>query len=446
MRTRSDGSDTYYTSSGTSPPRLVLDGFVIPDDLSGLSLDSKHPGDYTPGERPVLAHETHVETPLREWLVCPDPKTHLDPHTGELKPFFVLTRVKDEYEPARCGLNTCPICVWINSWGYARAIQRAGIDFVLGLSQVGSPGETWSEIGPRMSSFFFQLRLVYPTLKHGFGVEPNPAETGAHAHCYLHLDDESISPEVIAECASRVGIGPEFKLDRPEPNSKQSFFGYAMKTLADPATQAAYRAVNGTRIFHTSKTGFFRDGKGGPTLTLRQAKSRKPTGPVTRFTTQPTPLVAAPMATTTVQTTTNHPATDQSNVRMTMPQASPEVQESIDRVLSRINRPPSPQGDTDVMPTSPPVRVPQPLRDLTDPVDAPKPPVAHTESPTEPLRDFSDEPAPAKVPRAKWVRQRIPAKHEMTAEESYALLRKVNDGMGLETSSFEEFMKLRAAR
>ena len=52
-----------------------------------------------------------------------------------------------------------------------------------------------------------------------------------------------ISPKVAA--ASRAGIEPEFKLVRPQSNSTQSYYGYGFKNLADPATQAARRAVNG---------------------------------------------------------------------------------------------------------------------------------------------------------------------------------------------------------
>ena len=76
--------------------------------------------------------------------------------------------------------------------------------------------------------------------------------------------------------ASRAGLGPEFKLVKPQPNSTQSFYGYGFKTLADPTQQATFMALNGTRLTHTSKSGFWRDGKNGPPLTFKRATSRKP--------------------------------------------------------------------------------------------------------------------------------------------------------------------------
>ena len=133
------------------------------------------------------------------------------------------------------------------------------------------------DIRKRMNLFFSVMKKYYPTIKHGYNVEFNPAGTGNHANCYIHTaSNETISPKIVAKAASRAGIGPEFKLVRPQSNSTQSYYGYGFKALADPVTQAACRAVNGPRLFHTSKSGFWRDGKNGPPLSFKRATSRRP--------------------------------------------------------------------------------------------------------------------------------------------------------------------------
>ena len=144
------------------------------------------------------------------------------------------------------------------------------------LTQVGI---AWPDISKRVASFFFEMRKYYPTLKAGYGVEFNPAGTGAHALCYMHTaTNENISSKVVAKAASRVGIGPVFDLQRPRPNSTQTFFQYQFKSLATAAGRAAYRVLNGPKgIFHTSKSGFYRDGIGGRPLTAKQAKSQEAT-------------------------------------------------------------------------------------------------------------------------------------------------------------------------
>jgi hypothetical protein len=244
--------DTFYTSSGTSPPPL----------LDYIPPSSDTPPSASP--LPVLNHERHESTQPKPRLVCPTPKAlgfYLDLNTGE-------------YVESRCTRNTCPVCCVINSWGLSRAIRRADPDYSITVTQVG---QTWAAISVRMRKFFQELVKYYPTLKYCYSVEPNPQGTGNHAHGYIHTaSNETIYEAVVAKAASRAGLGTEFRLVKPQPNSTQSFYGYPTKTLADPAQQATFMALNGTRLTHTSKSGFWRDGKNGPPLTFKRATSRKP--------------------------------------------------------------------------------------------------------------------------------------------------------------------------
>jgi hypothetical protein len=240
-------------------PALSTDSPIPVEPSLHVTLDWIHAHGpnhvHEPGAKHVAQND--ARTPR---LVCPNPKPgayYLDTRTGE-------------YEPSRCERNTCPVCCVINSWSIAAAIKRAEPDYVLVLTQVGI---AWSDTSKRLNRFFYHLAQWYPTIKYGFQVEFNPAGTGNHANVYLHTaGNENISPKTVTKCASRVGIGPVFNLKRPRPNCTTTFYEYGFKNLVDEATQDHYRELNGTRIFHTSKQGFWRDGRDGDSLTFHQAK------------------------------------------------------------------------------------------------------------------------------------------------------------------------------
>jgi hypothetical protein len=71
------------------------------------------------------------------------------------------------------------------------------------------------------------------------------------------------------------GEVPKWHLKKLKPGTDAGYFQYPMKTLADPDQAAAFLELNGTpshpQVVHASRP-FWRDGVGGPTLSLQEAK------------------------------------------------------------------------------------------------------------------------------------------------------------------------------
>ncbi len=170
--------------------------------------------------------------------------------------------------PARCHRNTCYDCAIWNARAVARAIWLAEPDYVLTLTDVG---DTYEEIAKRIRKLIEKMRKTYPTFECARMVEENPEETGNHAILYIHVADKRISRRVVERAWPKM-----IYLQRPRPKAGPPFFGYQMKSLADPDMAKIYLALNGTpkrQYLVHSTNGFWRDGRGGKKLTRAKAET-----------------------------------------------------------------------------------------------------------------------------------------------------------------------------
>jgi hypothetical protein len=204
-------------------------------------------------------------------LECSNPKTigQVDPDNGEIQHVirFRFDQNLRRQVPVRCGRNDCYACAIWNGRNIARAIWLSQPNYALTLTDVGN---TYELILKRLNKFISRMREFYPTLEYAWMVEPNPRETGNHAHFFIHTLDETIRKSVVERAWTR-----RVDLKRVRTNSTVPYFGYELKTLAVPELARVYRSLNGVpqkqALVHNSN-GFFRDGNGGKVMTRAEAE------------------------------------------------------------------------------------------------------------------------------------------------------------------------------
>lgn len=203
-------------------------------------------------------------------LECPTPRTetywncHLQKEVTESR--YRYDCYTKRWVPVRCSRNGCPACGILKARRIAWAIWLAQPDYALTLTMVGLTREIAMR---KINKFVGALREIYPTLKYTCQIEPNAGDTGNHAHLYIHVADRVLRKSVIERKWKH-----RIQLTRLWPNTTVRFFGYPMKCLADPDSRDAFLALNGVpkkQSLVYASPGFWRDGRGGPTMNREKA-------------------------------------------------------------------------------------------------------------------------------------------------------------------------------
>ena len=210
---------------------------------------------------------------------CPNPKGrwNVDVDTGEatFEPFIRWLRDSGEILTWRCSRNSCPSCVITNARRIAGAIRLSEPTHAVALTQVGNDRDTIRE---RVARFSASMRRTLPEFRWVWAAEPNPRGTGTHIHGFAHTgtSGSEIEDLSVAKAARSSCVGSVLHVRDIKPNSNAQYFAYPMKSLADPKLQGAFLGLNGTpeRIYliRASKTGFWRIGEDGPSVTRTKAQ------------------------------------------------------------------------------------------------------------------------------------------------------------------------------
>ena len=130
-------------------------------------------------------------------------------------------------------------------------------------------GNTKKACWKRINRFVAAMKEIYPTFKYTCHIEPNSGGTGTHAHLFIHVADRALRKSVIEREWKRLTY-----LTRLWPNTTVQYLGYPMKCLADPDSRDAFLALNGVpkkQSLVYASPGFWRDGRGGPTMSRDEA-------------------------------------------------------------------------------------------------------------------------------------------------------------------------------
>lgn len=186
----------------------------------------------------------------------PAPQGCVNPRRG-----VVMVNVETgEVRLVGCGSNTCPACCRINAWQRALAIAWAKPERAITLTLVAraedeDPWQTSRRTVNRWREWIKRLGGdPGQTIVH---VEPNPRETGYHAHLWQH--GSRIDFALSDAAARRAGCG-WVHVEAIRNGSGVGAYGlkglaYGLKGVN--AGQSEYLRVNGGRLTHQSR-GFFR--------------------------------------------------------------------------------------------------------------------------------------------------------------------------------------------
>jgi hypothetical protein len=171
--------------------------------------------------------------------------------------------------PMSCKSNACAFCGPRKAGSIARAIALAEPERAIRLSLV--PSE-WAPARRAVNRLLEYVREAGYSIEMAWHLEPNPKGTGAHAHCWQHGD--FIPQRQLQELSHRAGLGIPYIERVRSQTGRGAAVGYGLKGMGygmKAADQAAYLDLNGGRLVHATR-GFWRDGKGGSTLTLGAAR------------------------------------------------------------------------------------------------------------------------------------------------------------------------------
>jgi len=209
---------------------------------------------------------------------CPNPRSQMarNQMAGQMQ-YFAWSRPDrngDNYL-IRCGKNKCSICRVINARRISHAIHLSAPTNEFAVTQVGS---TAAEIGAHMRRFIAAVRDAVPQFQCVWAAEVNPGGTGVHVHGYFHagLQMINIRPSVFRRAQQRAHVGLHWDVRSLPTSAGASYFGYPLKSLADPELAENFVALNnssGRRVslIHATR-GFWRDGPTGPPISRSAAE------------------------------------------------------------------------------------------------------------------------------------------------------------------------------
>ncbi len=206
---------------------------------------------------------------------CPHPKgkERVNAITGEIE-YLPHAWTEDDGNQfvIRCEKNTCDVCVVINAQRIAYAIQLAAPTHAIFLSLIGASAV---EIRKNASRFATCIRRLIPEFQWAWAAEVNPLQTGNHLHGYVHTLDQDyeIPKRLIVKAAQKAKLGLVVGITRLDADLPADWFGYPMKSLADPIYAQRFIDLNhtqrGVQPIHASKK-FWRDGPFGDPIPRRR--------------------------------------------------------------------------------------------------------------------------------------------------------------------------------
>ena len=171
--------------------------------------------------------------------------------------------------PARCGANYCPWCAPVNASQIASAMALAEPQRMFRFSLVP---DNFKRTQRGIQSMAQWMRRNYGRSEFAFHVEPNPRGTGNHLHGWQH-GPAKIPQAALQEACERCGFGiPDIR----RWHNRGGGAGYGLKGIGYGMKHddlERFLSLNGRRLVHHTR-GFFREGAGGPSLTLGEAKRR----------------------------------------------------------------------------------------------------------------------------------------------------------------------------
>jgi len=200
---------------------------------------------------------------------CPNPRSQMvrNQMAGQMG-YVVSSRLDrngDEYS-LRCGKNTCPTCRVINACKISHAIHLSAPTHAFTPTQVGS---TAAEISAHMRRFIAAVRKAVPEFQCVWAAEVNPGGTGVHVHGYFHtgLQMIEIPAPVFTRAQQRAQVGLVVDVGLVPTSAGASYFGYPLKSLADPELAENFVALNNSSerrvsLIHATR-GYWRDGPTG---------------------------------------------------------------------------------------------------------------------------------------------------------------------------------------
>ena len=189
---------------------------------------------------------------------CPRCRYHfMDKDTGE-----IVGR-------SRCGLNSCIFCLRVRSRQYHRAVKLAAPSALLTLT--GMSGD-WQRDRVAVKQMVRDLkRTDHLTISLAWAIEPNPKDTGYHAHAWVcgdHVPDETFDHR-----ARMAGFGSI----HVEPVTYVGNFSYPMKNAThNEISLVEHRRLNGQEPLHAR--GFWRDQSTGERFPRDEAVERSSKG------------------------------------------------------------------------------------------------------------------------------------------------------------------------
>ena len=169
-----------------------------------------------------------------------------------------------EVVPQRCRRNTCLNSTRREVERLAAAIALAEPDTMFRYACIP---ETWAEAQKRINRVHEYLRRAGREVRVGYAIEHNPAGTGCHVHGFMYGDPVD---DILGLSLEKVGLGDHHLQEITHAGR----LGYPMKQAQHSQRSLDdYLQVNGGTLIHTSR-GFWRDGRGGSTLTRRDAAQK----------------------------------------------------------------------------------------------------------------------------------------------------------------------------
>lgn len=204
----------------------------------------------------AVSYDPHVQEAVSYDPICPLKGALVDLLTGE------VVRSND------CGRLYCRVCHRLAVERRARAIKRAEPERFLryGVYRPVTP----EEMREMINRLHRRLRKDGVVFEAAWHVEPNSRSDGAHVHLYQH--GSFVLRETLRESACRAGFADVW-IESWEDRSVQGY-AYGMKLALDDGTRDLLAYWNLGRLGGATRK-FWRDGRGGPTLRLREAGRRR---------------------------------------------------------------------------------------------------------------------------------------------------------------------------
>ena len=174
--------------------------------------------------------------------------------------YFLVGQSSGTVAPARCKAAFCPWCGPLNAVEVAGAIGLADPERMVRFSLVG---RSWQDAQWRIEEVVRDVRAEGYGFEYCAHIEPNPRETGRHAH--LWQKGSYVPQAFLQERCLAHGMGyPDIRRFRRKGGPKVSYgvklagIDYGLKLAERKDALEVYLEHNGGRLCHHSR-GFFRD-------------------------------------------------------------------------------------------------------------------------------------------------------------------------------------------